>query len=149
MDIRREGFLTDSQVGTGNILSLELHTKDIEALADPRNRYSMKRFGGLLHGRQTVGWGIEDKVHVNLAEPDRGKQLNQPLSISLDPGSDLYYTLWMNDHLATAGLVFQTENIYDVLEHDPSNMLKRLGITVLRCYNLQFLADTLRSTGQL
>lgn len=149
MDIIREGELVESRLGTGNILTLELKLDDIEALVDPNRRYSMNRFAGMLHGFQTEGWAPEDKAHIFLKRPEVEEEKAQPVTLSLDPGGDLTYTLWMNDDLISLSANYKSDSLDEIVESDPSDKLHFLGITAVKVTNICFLADELRRTGQL
>ncbi|MCA9342651.1 hypothetical protein KC950_01400 [Candidatus Saccharibacteria bacterium] len=139
----------DSRLGSGNILTLELKREDIDALVDPDRRYSMNRFAGMLHGLQTEGWAPEDKAHIYLKQPEGREEKAQPVTLSLDPGGDLTYNLWMNDGLISAPSSYISDSLDDVVESDPSHRLHQLGITIIKVMYVNYLAEELRQTGQL
>lgn len=136
MQIWRSGELRNSDLATGNTLSLELGEADIEALADPDRAYIMARF---MQFKQTrLGWAPEDKAHVWLRSetPSRGTTL--PATLFLDPGGDLYFEIW-KANLGGVPSCRVFDDLTEFVTHDPSNRLQHLGIEIARIYGLSYL----------
>ncbi len=128
MILRREGLLQNSELGTGDILSLELQGNDIDKLLD--NGYAMTRFG-LMGGNSAYmrfcqGWQAEDKIHVSLSQ-EQPSRPEVPFSLCLDPGGDLTFSIFsaVIDSSVKACERFAAE---DVVKSDPSDTLGKLGI---------------------
>lgn len=141
MRISRYGKLTDSDISTGDMLEVQLHTDDIKALCDPSLRYCMDRFGGCSNG--VAGWALEDKVHVHLENPEFSQDPEALANLSLDPGGDLYFSIWENERLKQA-VATEDFNRESIVTSDPSDRLHMLGIEVVRLVNLDYLAHQLQ-----
>jgi hypothetical protein len=139
MNIFREGKLRNSDVATGDILSVELRESDIEALTTVR--YTMNRFSQFR--QQRLGWDQLDKAHVYLRAPEEiPDPSDESVTLQLDPGGDLYFTIWENQALREARPCQQFPR-EQILQSDPSGTLVRLGIEVVRFYGLSNLAGEL------
>lgn len=139
MDLWREGNLTDGNPHTGDILSLELYSNDIQRLINPKHRQIMNRFLGLRHGL-VPGWAAEDKIHVEFKEPNSEEDTGQYANLSLDPGGDLYFTIWDSERLKQAEPCEVFDDINTFVRHDPSQILQRIGIVAARIYGLSSIA---------
>lgn len=124
------------------LLDLYLDPQDITALADPERRYTMDRFMGCTERGGIAGWAIEDKVHIRLDTPfgDHGKKLAE---LSLDPGGDLYFTIWNGESLREASEHVEFNDMNSFVTSDPSEKLKHVGIKTIRLHQLSELAAKL------
>ena len=141
MQVRREGKLKNSDLRTGDTLSIELFERDIEELIDPRRRYTMARFMEFRH--TGLGWAPEDKLHINLERPFEPEDAEQLANLSLDPGGDLYFTIWEGEPLRQARAGEEFRDLNTLVTSDPSNTLQRLGIRAVTFYNLNRLSRAL------
>lgn len=147
MDIARMGRLKDSELGTGDKLCLELDGGDIVPLL--QNGYTMSRFMGLKHGVQTKGWQPEDKVHIALQHQLTPKEENVGTAcrLHLDPGGDLYYTIFNDAALHRAPTCIELPLPNDSVD-DAYGTLARLGIVAVRFLYLDALAGAIRHPEQ-
>ena len=124
------------------LLDLYLDPQDIEALVDPERRYTMDRFMGCTERGGIPGWAIEDKVHIRLDTPFGGytKKLAE---LSLDPGGDLYFTIWNGEPLRRASEHEEFNDMDSFVTSDPSEKLKHVGIKTIRLHQLSELAAKL------
>lgn len=123
------------------ILSLELSASDIDRLADPRIRFATARF--MEFEEPVAGWAPEDKVHVWLKDPVAAEDNDIAAELRLDPGGDLYFTVWNNDSLRAAGEFIEYADMEKFIKDDPSNIIPALGIQIIRLYRLSDLASRL------
>lgn len=145
MILRREGVMQNSEMGTGDILSLELQMQDVDALID--DGYTMTRFHGLGgHIANIKGWAREDKIHIHLEdEAIETADTKQIASLDLDPGGDLHFRLYdIEDRLAAAAGC-EVLDVESAVTSDPSNKLQRLGIHTVRFYYLSAIDTTRRN----
>jgi len=146
MEIFREGRLRNSDLKTGNILSLELHELDIENLLRPRHNRSGIRF--MQCKQWGLGWAPEDKASVSLKDPkERFNDENGIANLALDPGGDLYFTIWNSPELLVAKGCEVFDDLSTFITSDPSLRIHHLGIEVVRMYGLDALAGALRDVS--
>lgn len=147
MKLFREGRLSGDSIQTGNVLVVELHSRDAEALASPE-RYTMNRFSSFPHTyfEGGMGWQPMDKVHLQVEDPPQSTEL--PVELSLDPGGDLYFTIWDNQALHEVGFDTSFEAAEPFLTADPSLQLARVGVDTIRFFGLNVVARALESSPQ-
>lgn len=147
MKLFREGNLRDSNLQTGNVLVVELHDQDAEDLSST-DHYTMRRFSAFPHTfyEGGMGWQPEDKVHfeVQPALPDTAL----PVEVSLDPGGDLYFTLWDGAALQAVGFDERFAATEPFVAADPSQQLARVGIDTIRFFGLNMVARALETSSQ-
>ncbi len=121
------------------ILSLELSDNDITRLVDPSIGFCTARF--MEFEAPVAGWAPEDKAWVRFEDSIPEEKHTQIASLSLDPGGDLYFTIWKSRRLEHADECMEFAEIDELVSHDPSNILQALGIRIVRMYSLPKLSE--------
>jgi len=124
-------------------IDIELTDKDTELLADPSIAYTTDRFMGCTEDGTINGWAPEDKIHVRLESPREPEDDNKVAELRLDPGGDLYFTIWNSTALRSAQQ--HTEFLAEApfVTSDPSGKLGHAGIKAVRFHNMVDLATRL------
>lgn len=142
MDLVRDGRLTNSDIETGDRLLLELYGQDIFDLSDTEG---LRRIGvrmcQLRRGRLR-GWDSMDKAQVSFYDGDRAQATGVPISLRLDPGGDLYFSVFDNSELRGVDQLGVHEiDEKDVL--DPNDVLSQRGISRVAVIGLGFFRQVL------
>jgi hypothetical protein len=124
-------------------LDIYLENADVNRLANVSLRHTVHRFLCCTTQGSISGWAPEDKIHMRLETPHDADDHNRFVDLSLDPGGDLYFTLWNSWALRRACMheVFSVDDSF--VRSDPNNKLGQVGIKSVRLHNLPDLAARL------
>ncbi len=101
--------------------------RDIQLLADPEIAYVTDRFMGCTEPGSFIGWAPEDKVHIHLKTPRYPEDDAKVAEVQLDPGGDLYFTIWNSTALRNySPIEFEAKSPF--VTSDPSGKLAYVGI---------------------
>ena len=143
MYIRRQGTLFEGDLSKADTLTLELCASDAEKLKDPDQRMSMDRFASFKH--RCYGWGPMDKVFVRLED----QQEDYPsvlANVALDPGGDLFFTVFNTPELADLQPGHLFDDITDVVAN-PTDVarLAQVHVEHIRIDGLPYLWNHLHA----
>jgi hypothetical protein len=102
-------------------------SRDIDLLVDPEVAYVTDRFMGCTDEGTIPGWAPEDKLHIRLETPRTSEDEAKVAEVQLDPGGDLYFTIWNSAALRNyQPIEFQAAEPF--VTSDPSRKLAHAGI---------------------
>jgi hypothetical protein len=138
-------FVNGKPVGNDtDWIDIDLLENDLNRLADPAIAYTTDRFMGCTENGSINGWAPEDKIHIKLETPLESKDDNKVAELQLDPGGDLYFTIWNSSALQAADQHSEFIAEAPFLTSDPSNKLGEAGIKAVRFHNMVDLAERLQ-----
>jgi len=137
--------LVDNKLQATDLDSLDIYLEnaDINRLMNISLHRTNHRFMDCTTTGSVGGWAPEDKIHMRLETPQDVEDYNRFVDLSLDPGGDLYFTIWNSWALRRACMheVLSVDDSF--VRSDPSNRLGQVGIKSVRLHNLPDLAARL------
>jgi hypothetical protein len=116
--------------------------RDLDLLADPSIGYLSNRFMECNEDLSIEGWAAEDKVHVNVRTPVSPDENEKVAELQLDPGGDLYFTIW-NSLALRAYQPIEFAAVAPFVTSDPNDRLGQAGIKAVCLHQLLDLSDEL------
>jgi hypothetical protein len=116
-------------------LDIYFSGRDVDSLADPSIAHIGGRFMEFSEELSIKGWAPEDKVHIKVQVPTSSEEDEKVVELQLDPGGDLYFTIW-NSLALRAYKPIEFATVAPFLTSDPSDKLGHAGIKAVCLHQL-------------